>query len=149
MRPSRPAIILTVAALALGLTGCLGNPVEGLVEGVIENQTGIDVDTQTDGTSASLPKDWPGLPVPAGTITSALSTSGVFSISVTVESEDEIERVIAELLGQGYEETARADLGGLKTVVVTGPEWVASFGWFPDEENGGFFLNYGVGENKG
>lgn len=144
MRVARPLFILTASALTLSLTGCFGNPVESFVEGVVESQTGIDVETSTDGGSADLPKDWPGLPVPAGTVTSSFAVDGTFSITVTADSEDGIERVISDLMSQGYEETARADFGGLKTVVLAGPEWTTSFSWVPDEETGKFHLNYSV-----
>lgn len=144
MRATRPLALIIAAGLAASLTGCFGNPVESIVEGVIKEQTGIDVNTSTDGTSASLPADWPGLPVPEGQITSALSVSGTFVITVLVDDEAAIESVISQLLGQGYTEESRADLGGLKSVLLRGSEWTTTVGWLPDEETGKFIVNYGV-----
>lgn len=137
-------LVATSGVLALGLSGCFGNPVENLVEGVIENQTGVDVEVGGTGGGAAVPENWPGLPIPDGDLISSLAVDGTFVLTMMVETEDEIERVIAELITQGYAETARADTSGFKTVVVASDELTASFSWYPDEESGNFGLNYGV-----
>jgi hypothetical protein len=145
MHARRLAIIATCATLALGLSACFQNPVESLVEQVIEDQTGIDVETGgTGGQSASIPASWPDLPVPAGQIMSTIAVDKTFALTILVDSEEEIERVIADLVAQGYTETARADYGGFKSVALHSSDWAASFGWAPEEDSGKFLLNYGV-----
>jgi len=151
MRLTRPAAVLAVAALTMSLTGCFGNPLEAVVEGVIENQTGVDVDVDGSGTgqSVSLPEDWPGLPVPAGTITSAISADGTFVLSMLADSPEAAEAVADELLASGYTEVSRADLGGLQSVVLSSPEWTVSLAWQTDPDTQETIVNYGVSPANG
>ncbi len=143
----RIAAVTVSTLLVLGLTSCFGNPIKNIVEEVVEERTGIEVSTGEGDRAVSLPDGWPGLPLPEGTITSALKADTTFALTMAVDSEDEIERVVAELLAQGFEETARVDYGGLKSVVLTSPEWSVSLGWLPDD-SGAFVLNYGVADKS-
>jgi hypothetical protein len=149
MRSSRLAAILAASALTLSLAGCFGNPVESIVEGVIENQTGIDVDAGTQGTPASLPDGWPGLPVPPGTITSSIAADSTFAIDILVDSTDAIEATIAELMAQGYSETTRTDLGELQSVILTSPEWTVALTWSLDTDTQKYYLIYGASATNG
>jgi hypothetical protein len=149
MRSSRLAALLAASALTLSLAGCFGNPVESIVEGVIENQTGVDVDAGTQGTPASLPDGWPGLPVPEGTITSSLAAESTFALDMVVDSPDAIEATVAELIAQGYTETTRSDLAELQAVVLVSPEWTATFTWLLDPETQKYFVVYGVSATDG
>ncbi|MBX9718430.1 MAG: hypothetical protein K2X36_06260, partial [Microbacteriaceae bacterium] len=64
MRRTAPAIAVLSMGVALTLSGCFANPLEQLTEGIveggveqiIEDQTGVDVDV--DGSGASLPDSW-------------------------------------------------------------------------------------------
>ena len=66
MRRTAPAVGALALAVTLGLTGCFGNPleqltdnlVEGGIENLIEDQTGLDIDVDGGG-GASLPSSWP------------------------------------------------------------------------------------------
>jgi hypothetical protein len=151
MRLTRPAAVLAAAALTLSLTGCFGNPLEGVVEGVIEDQTGIDVDVDGSGggSSVSLPEGWPDLPVPAGTITSAIASDGTFVLTILAESPDSAEAVAQELLASGYTEVSRADLGGLVTVALSSPEWTVTLGWATDPDTQETTITYGVSPTNG
>jgi len=144
MRTTHLAALVAASVLTLGIAGCTGNPIENVIEGVIKDQTGIEVEAGTVGESASVPANWPGQPVPAGKIISTLAVDKTFSLTILVESEEEIERIIAELLAQGYGETGRVDYGDFDTVVMASEDWTATFSWYPDEESGRVGLIYGV-----
>lgn len=135
---------IVVAALALTLTGCAGNPVQGIIEGVVEDQTGIDVSTGSGGQSASLPSGWPDLPLPSGTITSSLAAGTTFAVTFEVDAESEVDRLIDELMGSGYSESSSVDFGELKGAVFESSEYTVSLTWTPNTENGKLILNYGV-----
>jgi hypothetical protein len=151
MRLTRPAAVLAAAALTLSLTGCFANPLESVVEGVIEDQTGVDVDVDGSGgaSSVSLPEGWPGLPVPDGTITSAIASDGTFVLTILSESPDSVEAVAEELLASGYTEISRADLGGLITLALSSPEWTVTLGWGIDPDTQETSITYGVSPANG
>lgn len=118
MRRTTPALAGLALALALTLSGCFANPLdqltEGLVEGgveqIIEDQTGVDVDV--DGTGASLPADWPAdVPTPDGEVVLSAAADGTFSAILTVANIGVAEGAFAEMLATGYTEISTLDLG--------------------------------------
>lgn len=118
MRRTVPAVAALGLGLALTLTGCFANPLdqltEGLVEGgveqIIEDQTGVDVDI--DGTGASLPADWPAdVPTASGEVVLSTATGGTFSAILTVANIAEAESAFAAMLDAGYTEISTLDLG--------------------------------------
>jgi hypothetical protein len=144
MRALKPLSLIIGSVLVFSLSGCFANPVQGLIEGVIENQTGIDVNTGSGGSSAELPAGWPGLPLPDGQIVSAISSDGTYIVSMLTTSEESIESVISQLEGSGYELSSRSDLGEIQAVILNGNEWTVTLGWFPGDDPGTFIVTYGV-----
>lgn len=142
MRVPRLAAAVIGAAVALGLTGCFGNPIKNIVEEVVEDRTGIEVSTGENGRSAALPDDWPGLPVPEGRIVSAMTIEGTHSLTIEVSREDLIESTIAELLAGGFTEAAKADYGQMVTLVLSSPEWNVSLGWLREDGEDARVLTY-------
>ena len=73
----------------------------------------------------------------AGTHSRLAVIGGILTIAVA--------DALSDALGMHIAEESRADLGGLKSVLLRGSEWTATVGWLPDEETGKFIVNYGVG----
>ena len=131
MRRTVPAVAALGLGLALTLTGCFANPLdqltEGLVEGgveqIIEDQTGVDVDI--DGTGASLPADWPAdVPTASGEVVLSTATGGTFSAIINVASYDDVQRAFDEMLLAGFAEISTLDLGeGAVTRVYENTTW--------------------------
>lgn len=121
-------------ALSLGLVGC-GSAVEQLVqegteqavERAIEESTGGQVDIDT-GEGASLPADWPDLPVPEGKITLATSVPDGMTVAFTT-TQAEADAVLEKLLSSGFTEDSRMDAGGGEMVLLTGAEWNVMLSW--------------------
>ncbi len=118
MRRTVPAIAALSVGLALTLSGCFANPLEqltnGLVEGgveqIIEDQTGVDVDI--DGTGASLPDNWPAdVPTVPGDVLFSASSEGTFNAAITVPNAAAVEEAYTLLLDAGFTEIAALDLG--------------------------------------
>ncbi|MGV8885635.1 MAG: hypothetical protein ACOH1T_08635 [Microbacteriaceae bacterium] len=144
-----PAVSVAASALlVLSLSGCFANPLEGIVEGVIEKQTGIDVGTGSGGSSASLPDGWPGLPVPDGEIQSSIAADGTYVVTMLIDEEASIEAIVAQLEGSGYTTEADSNFGGLRGVVMSNDEMSVTLSWLPDEDSGKFILNYGAVTKK-
>lgn len=135
---------IVVAAVALTLTGCAVNPIQGVVEGVIENQTGIDVSTSSGGQSATLPAGWPDLPVPGGTIISSIASDTTFALTFEVDDESAVDGLIGELTGRGYTQASSIDFGELKGAVLESSEYTVSLTWTPNTANDKLVLSYGV-----
>ncbi|OYX53325.1 MAG: hypothetical protein B7Y93_07810 [Micrococcales bacterium 32-70-13] len=118
MRRTTPAIAVLSLGVALTLSGCFANPLEQLTEGIveggveqiIEDQTGVDVDI--DGTGASLPADWPAeVPTVEGDIAFSASANDTFSAAITVGSIGEGEQAFTDLTDAGFVEVSALDLG--------------------------------------
>jgi hypothetical protein len=132
MRRTVPAIAALGLGLALTLTGCFANPLdqltEGLVEGgveqIIEDQTGVDVDIDGSG-GASLPADWPSdVPTAAGEVVLSTTASGTYSAIINVASYDDVQRAFDEMLLAGFAEISTLDLGeGAVTRVYENTTW--------------------------
>lgn len=118
MRRTVPAIAVLSLGVALTLSGCFANPLdqltEGLVEGgveqIIEDQTGVDVDV--DGTGASLPADWPAdVPTIDGQVSFSAAANDTFSAAITVGSIADAERAFTDMTDAGFTEISALDLG--------------------------------------
>lgn len=142
MRRTAPAAALIALGLAVSLSGCFANPLdqitEGIVEGgveqIIEDQTGVDVDI--DGTGASLPDGWPAeVPVPAGTIIASAAVDGTFFITMETASVAEAESGYESLLASGFTETSMLDLGNdSKTYSAENESLSVSYLWGANED---------------
>jgi hypothetical protein len=142
MRIVAPLALATV--LALSLTGCFANPVEGIVEQVIEDQTGVDVDVNSDGSGASLPAGWPAeVPVPDGTILASFAAGDVYSATIQLADEAAGEAGLDALINAGFAVETEADFGGLKSYVLFADSLAVTYAWGDDGE-GTFTLNMSV-----
>ncbi len=140
MRRTAPAIAVLGLGLSLTLTGCFANPLEQLTEGLIEggveqlieDQTGVDVDI--DGTGASLPSSWPSdVPTVAGVILFSAAADNNFTAAITVPNLAAAEQAFTGLLDAGYTQTSEIQLG----------EGAASRSF----ENGTWIVNVVIAEN--
>lgn len=118
MRRTVPAVAALALGVSLTLSGCFANPLEqltgGLIEGgveqIIEDQTGVDVDV--DGSGASLPDSWPAdVPTLQGEIVFSAAAEGVFTAAIKVGSLAEAEQAYADLEGAGYTQISELSLG--------------------------------------
>lgn len=117
-------IIASITAVALGcgaltvLSGCSPEQlIQDAVENAIQDQTGVDIDVNTDASgSATMPADWPAeVPVVSGNIMVAGSigsgTDKTWTVQITVpdvaSGYDEAKNL---LLGAGF--TASMDMTG-------------------------------------
>jgi hypothetical protein len=147
MRIVAPLALATV--LALSLTGCFANPVEGIVEQVIEDQTGVDVDVDADGTGASLPEGWPAeVPVPAGTIVASFASGGTYSVTIQLADENAGQAGLDALISAGFAVETEADFGGLKSYVLFADALAVTYAWGSDD-NGTSTLNMAVTPREG
>lgn len=120
MRMRTPITVIAAAAIAIGLSGCFGNPVESLIESTVEEAvegaTGVEVDVDTDGSGVSIPADFPSdLPMPDGDLISALSADGTFVLSFVITDENAGANLAQQFKDMGWAEEAAADMGELKT----------------------------------
>lgn len=156
-----------VAAFSLfALTAC-ANPIEQLVqqgtsgalEKLIEQGSGgqVDIDTDGDGgisiqtedggsidfgASATVPDAWPGLPLPEGQLLTAYTSGNEFALTYQT-TEAEVDKLIAALKSQGFEEESVTDLGELKNMMLKSADFSLIVGWMKDN-NGEFTLQYMV-----
>lgn len=119
MRRTVPVAAVVGLGLALSLSGCFANPLEqiteGIVEGgveqIIEDQTGVDVDIDGAG-GASLPDGWPAeVPVPAGTILASAAVDGTFFVTLETPSFADAEAGYQAIVANGFTESSSFDLG--------------------------------------
>ncbi len=147
MRIVAPLALATV--LTLSLTGCFANPVESIVEQVIEAQTGVEVDVTADGTGASLPGGWPTeVPVPAGNIVASFAIDGNYSATIELPDDNAGQAGLDALISAGFAVETEADFGGLKSYVLTGTGWTVTYAW-GDDGNGNSVLNMGATPREG
>lgn len=122
MRMRTPITVIAAAAIAVGLSGCFGNPVESLIESTVEEAvegaTGVEVDVDTDGSGASVPADFPGdLPMPDGKLISSLALDGTFILDYEVTDDNAGAAFAQQFKDLGWTEEAAADQGDFKTWV--------------------------------
>jgi hypothetical protein len=150
MRRSVPAVGALAIALSLGLAGCFGNPleqltenlVEGGIENLIENETGVDIDT---GDGASLPSSWPGdVPTPDGKVLFSAGVDGTYTASFEIPGPDTVANLRGELEGSGYELTQEADYGGLLNYLYDNGTYTATIVYIAGEDGNPDTLQYSI-----
>jgi hypothetical protein len=118
MRRTVPAITVLSVGLALTLSGCFANPleqlterlVEGGVEQIIEDKTGVDIDI--DGTGASLPDGWPGeVPTVDGDVAFSAAIDDTFAAALVVRDAAAAENAYSLLTNAGFTEISSIELG--------------------------------------
>lgn len=119
------ALALSVAVLlAPALTGCMGNPVEQLVEGAAEQAGGGQVDLNSDG---GLPDGFPAeVPLFDGEVVSGLSAgvggTQTWTVQVRVDdAESAFQSINDQLVAAGYEATVSSFADGSGTGIYAGP----------------------------
>jgi hypothetical protein len=150
------ALIATLAAAAV--TAC-ANPVEQLMssgaesalESLIEQGAGdgsIDLDgdgmtitTDEGGTiefggTASLPSDWPGLPLPEGAILTSYDAPDGFALTIAT-NRGEVDKLIASLESSGFEVTDSLEIAELKTYLLSDATHRLTLGWIPEDNDQG------------
>lgn len=154
MHPTRVLAATLSVGLAASLSGCFGNPleqltdglVEGLVEGgveqLIEQGSGIDIDF---GGGAALPSSWPSeVPVPQGEILLAGSADGVISVAMNTTPAF-AEAGLAELQSAGFAISQEQSLGDGSTVYLLDSDaYGVSYAWVSSGDDGVVFLQIGV-----
>lgn len=142
-RFTAPLAIALALVLTPALSGCFGNPVEGIIEGV----TGGDVDL--GGTS--VPEGYPTTEVPliAGDILFGAAIGNaegkVFNVTVKVQDASALDAIKAQLEGVGF--TSEGALEGVTdqggTYIATTDKWGVLVVVSQDGSNG-FVANYTV-----
>lgn len=132
--------------LALGVAGC-GGPVEELVRGgterLVEDQTGLEIETGDDGVSvkskdgslelggsAQVPEDFPAeLPLPDAAPTASLSAGGSWNLTFEGVGAAEVDRLIGALAEAGYEELASTQVADTRQASYQSERWSINIVW--------------------
>ncbi|WP_084073614.1 hypothetical protein [Demequina sp. NBRC 110052] len=139
---------LVAAAVALALAGCgaidsavddaVGDGIENAVEDAIERGTDGSVDVDLNGDGVEVPESWPaGVPVPEGTILSAISESDTTILVMAVAGSAAVEAYIAALEGAGLargEYSSDVEVGGYAELEGDGISVTLVWGGDPDGE---------------
>ncbi len=152
MRRTVPAVAALALGVSLTLSGCFANPLEqltdGLIEGgveqIIEDQTGVDVDV--DGSGASLPDSWPAdVPTLQGEVVFSAAAEGVFTAAITVGSIGEAQQAFTDLTDAGYTQASEIQLGeGSEARVFENGTWNVAL-IIAENEDGTAQVQYTVG----
>ncbi|MCU1470098.1 MAG: hypothetical protein JWQ39_1247 [Glaciihabitans sp.] len=115
-RVTVPVAIVVALATAPLLTGCFGNPIQGLVK----NATGGKVDL--GGTS--IPADFPSVvPVYKGKVDSALSLGSgkkkIWNVSVEVPDANAMNEIKSELSGAGFTTDLQGNIGKVGASLIS------------------------------
>ncbi|WP_353810364.1 hypothetical protein [Agromyces sp. SYSU T00194] len=120
------AVAVSVA-LAVGLTGCFGNPLEQIVnrgvEEAIEGATGGAVGV------GEMPAGWPAeVPVVEGEVlfgaSGTVQDDSGWAVTIRPESSDPLEQARQQLAAAGFQEdTALAETGGSGVVAFSNPRF--------------------------
>lgn len=148
----RSLALPTIAvAAALSLSGCFANPLDGLVEnvvqggveGLIENELGENVDVTLPGQGGGqLPSSWPSdVPTPPGDVVFAVASPGNWTASIVVDGQSAVDRAYAELERAGYTLDTEANFGGFVTRSYINDTYQVSVSALPDEAEG-FTIQY-------
>lgn len=152
MRRTAPAVGALALVVTLGLTGCFGNPleqltdnlVEGGVENLIEEQTGVDIDIDGGG-GASLPSSWPSdVPTPDGTVLFSAGVDGNFTASFEIAGPDVVDGIRGELEGSGYALSQEADYGGLVNYLYESDAYTVTVVYIAGEDGNADTLQYSI-----
>jgi hypothetical protein len=152
MRRTVPAVAALALGVTLTLSGCFANPLEqltdGLIEGgveqIIEDQTGVDVDV--DGSGASLPDSWPAdVPTVDGDVVFSAAAEGVFTAAIKVGSIADAQQAFADLTDAGYTQASELQLGdGAEARVFENGTWNVAVN-IAESEDGTAQVQYTVG----
>jgi hypothetical protein len=152
MRRTAPAVGALALAVTLGLTGCFGNPleqltdnlVEGGIENLIEDQTGVDIDVDGGG-GASLPSSWPAdVPTPDGTVLFSAGVDGNYTATFEISGADVVDRLRSDLEGSGYALTQEADYGGLLNYLYESDTYTVTAIYIAGEDGNSDSLQYSI-----
>lgn len=146
----RSALLPALAVTLLALTGCAGLPVPGIegvvedvVEGALEGQTGVDIDS---GANVSVPAEFPSeFPLPAGTLTSVVVVEGTFSLTYSVDDEAVAQQLVDDVTALGFTELAVSDMGDLQSWILDRDGRSVQVGLVRDEP---LILTYIVGAEQ-
>jgi hypothetical protein len=152
MRRTVPAVAALALGVSLTLSGCFANPLEqltdGLIEGgveqIIEDQTGVDVDV--DGSGAALPDSWPAdVPTLQGEVVFSLAAEGVFSAAIKVGSLAEAQQAYTDLTDAGFTQLSELQIGdGSEARVFENGTWNVAL-LLAENEDGTAQMQYTVG----
>ena len=139
-RVTAPIAIALALVIAPALSGCMGNPIENIIEGA----TGGDV--ELPGTS--LPEGFPTeVPLIEGEVVfgGAFGDGGskVFNVTVKVDGLDAFDEIKEQLEGAGFISAGDGSAGQGGTGVFTNDNWGVAV-VVTDDGNGGFLANYTV-----
>ena len=142
-RITAPLAIVIALAMAPALSGCFGNPIEGIIEGATGGQVDLGGTTIPDGFPTSE------VPVADGEIIFAGAFGGadaqVFNVTVRVPNAQAIDSIQTELEAAGFESqgafSGSTEEGG--TFIGTTATWGVLVVVAKDAENG-FVASYTV-----
>jgi hypothetical protein len=147
MRRTVPAVAALALGVSLTLSGCFANPLEqltdGLIEGgveqIIEDQTGVDV-------NAALPDNWPAdVPTLQGEVVFSLAAEGVFSAAIKVGSLAEAQQAYTDLTNAGFTQLSELQIGdGSEARVFENGTWNVAL-LLAENEDGTAQMQYTVG----
>ena len=142
-RVTTPIAIVIALAMAPALTGCFGNPIEGIIEGATGGQVDLGGTTIPDGYPTSEVPIADGEIVFGGSLGDA--ESRVFNVTVRVPNAQAIDSIKAQLEAAGFKsqgafEGSTADGG---TFIATTDKWGVLVVVAKDGDNG-FIANYTV-----
>ncbi|WP_281885765.1 hypothetical protein [Agromyces rhizosphaerae] len=121
------AAVAVSAALAFGLSGCFGNPLEQIVnqgvEDAIEGATGGAVGL------GEMPEGWPAeVPVVDGEVlfgaSGTVDNETGWAVTIQADSAEPLEQARQQLLAAGFDEdSALAEAGGTGVVAFSNPRF--------------------------
>ena len=100
-RVTAPIAIVIALAMAPALSGCFGNPIEGIIEGATGGQVDLGGTTIPDGFPSSEVPIASGEIIFGGSLGSA--DAQVFNVTVRVPNAQAIDDIKAELEAAGFE----------------------------------------------
>lgn len=119
--------MLAVAGVALLITGVAGcsNPIDSLVKGAIEQQTGISIDEDggsytfetEDGTvtveaNGNVPADFPSnVPLPNGKLTGSSASPNMWSLLYEGLERSDIDALVQQIEAAGFSQLGLSDMG--------------------------------------
>lgn len=125
---------------------------EEAAEKAIESAAGGDVNIDTDsgkisvegengeefemsvGEEVELPSSFPSdIPLPEGTLRTAVSIQGTFNLQYTVSNEDVAKSLVDTVKGSGFEVVSESDLGQIWRTSMTGDAYKVIVGFIADD----------------
>lgn len=140
-----PAVIVMSLAFAPMLTGCSGNPIQG----IIKNATGGQVDVG----GAEVPKDFPKeIPLVSGAVISGTSIGNndgkVWNVAIKVSASSAVNDITTQLTGAGFTAvgTSTTSDTGSSSIFTKDPYGILVL--IAKADGGGFVANYTVTYTK-